>query len=69
MTDWTVAFDDSLVMRFTRCLKCLEPVTWIDLIETDEGPRCAGLCGRCLTNWRQRRERLLEEGQSCLFVT
>jgi hypothetical protein len=54
MSDWTIAFDDSLVMRFDRCARCLAPVYWIDIIETETLPRCVGLCRRCLATWRLR---------------
>jgi len=52
--DHTIAFDDLLVQRFNRCVQCSAPVVWLDIVETREGPRCIGLCRRCLTALRQR---------------
>jgi len=55
--DHTIAFDDSLVMRFARCIKCLGDVYWIDLVELDGLPRCVGLCQRCLDAMRRQSPR------------
>jgi hypothetical protein len=52
--DHTIAFDDLLVMRFPQCVRCGAPIVWLDILETAEGPRCVGLCRRCLTAMRQR---------------
>jgi hypothetical protein len=51
--DHTIAFDDGLTMRFPQCIKCGAPIVWLDVIETEAGPRCVGLCRACLASLRR----------------